>query len=748
MTRTLLSTLLMLLPPAVGMAQVEFIKTPVRVDPCVNDLFFVDVPLEADINDIPPNFEQDLQADLTALARANVGWFCDHNTCDPLRAPGRLVARVARLLPRRDSTRVEKRFLRIGFYYLPKPGRMANAQRLTVRDAAVCTAVAGLKTTIAGLWPDDVTPPFSGRACAASSQAGPPRLRPGVNLRHLGPALNDNVLNWHLTRMSVDDPAPSNTPIVLIDTGVDPERVPQVQQWAVPEPVLPARYDRFGRPVIPQPEPTHPHGTEMALAMRQITTAPIIDLPALGAAGRVPLGQIARAVDSAAAQVGKQPAVINLSLGWAPEIEHRRKLLRDGCLTEEDPAGEAMRAVLASTRQRHSQQLVVAAGGNRAQLGTTYVQTFGQRTDASPPQGSSAKDAFYPGHWGLRPTHGAPTVLTVGAMQSNGRLAGMDQGQAALYAPGQHVYLRAPSDPPVDPCAPGQAELQFPRAVTGSSIAAAFTAALATRIWSHWPTSDAPTAARLLYLAAEPIGLERAGRLYPHKSATGTLARRLNAERLDTLLRANPRALRPCFDGNPIGFTGPSVSSTCRRALEGLGFDERLRPQSPSAVWTRPTDPICPAQYPAGDDPIGRLGRGSICDDAPALCETNDLYSAGDAGPQPEDLGGCDDCMLFHLPDGRIRMRGRINSRFPEGTLFKNPWLIVNWSGSSYAYVNLSTSSQIWAAGASIDINNITLNMQGRSLSDANVFLYTRIKTPKQTSGTADFSPVRGFDFN
>lgn len=750
MTRTFLSTLLMLLPPAVGMAQVEFIKTPVRADACVNDLFFVDVPLEADINDIPPNFEQDLQADLTALARANVGWFCDHNTCDPLRAPGRLVARVARLLPQREQSRLDERFLRIGFYYLPKPGRMANAQRLRVRDAAVCSAVTALNATVGALWPDDAQPPYIGRACIASGQLGPlrpPQLRPGTDLSGLLPTISDEMLNWHLNQMSVDEAIPAKTPIVLVDTGVQDHLVSEVRRWNVPDPVLPARYDAHGRPLIEQRDATHPHGTEMALAMRQITTAPIIDLPALGAGGRVPLGQVARAVDAAATRIGNTSAVINLSLGWAPEIERLRKLRRGFCATTESPAGEAMRAVLASVRQRFPQQLVVTAGGNRARLGESYMLTFAGRNEAIALNGATEEDAFYPGHWGLRPTNGEATVLTVGAIQSSGRLAAMDQGQAALYAPGQHVYVDADTDPVENQCAPGRRALQLPRAVTGSSIAAAFTSAAAARIWDLQPETSAARAARLLYLAAEPMGIERKGRLSYHKSFAGTLARRLNLKRLDDLLRAPSHALANCMGGQSAASTGPTVSWRCRRALERLGFDERLRPESPPVVWPRPRAQHCGPDV--GDDPprltLPQPSPTPLCLDADTafVCETDDLYSAGDAGPQPEDIGGCDDCMLFQRPDGTLRMQGQLNPRLPDGTRISFPYLIARWPNGSKSFVSLSGAQQTWGPGVSINIPNIHMNSGFYSISSADLYLHTRIKTPKQTKGIADLSPVR-----
>lgn len=748
MMRMSLSLLLfVLLAPACGGAQSPFIKAPVRVDPCVNDLFFVDVPLEVDIERVPRDFTDTLARALTEKARQNVGWFCEGGVCDPLRRPGSLVAVVAPLLP--DDREAERRFLRAAFYYTPKAGSFVDAQRLMVRDAAVCDAVAGIEAAVAEHGGPVADKLYVGRACMASGQQirrdvvqPRPKLRDDFDRDRLKPAISDAMLNWHLERMGVDEPRRSRTPIVLIDTGVRGEIV-ATEAWPTPAEVLPSGYDADARPVTPPARVAHPHGTEMAVAIRQITTAPIVDVPVLGINGRVPLGQVARAVDSAARRLGDRPGVINLSLGWAPEIERVRKLARGACITLEAPAGEAMRSVLARVRAAHPKVLVVAAGGNRARLGDGYLDQTIARYEATVTDDALASDAFYPAQWGLRSTDGAPTVLAVGATQSTGRVAGMDQGQATLFAPGQHVYLNAEGDAVRDICAAGQTALTFPRAVTGSSIAAAFTSAAAAGIWDQQPDVTAAEAARLLYLAGEPMGVTRDGRVRPYAGINRIAGRRLHLGRLDILLSAHERTLRACGEGG-AAFTGPTVSGACAQALEALRFDERLRAESAAIVWPRTRAPACPVAFGDASRLRMRVDGAQVCggDVAEPLCANADLYSAGDAGPQPE-LDGCDDCMLFELSDGTARMQGIINPGFPEGTLITDPWLIAYWEDGSKATVDLSGTDQVWAAGKSLDISGLKLDLGDHLLSKANVFLSTTIKTPSQTTGTTDMSPVR-----
>lgn len=715
-----------------------FIAKPVRVDACGNDLFFVDLPLEADADLMPPDFPARLATALTETAQANVHWFCDPGRCDALAVEDRLVARVAPVLAGPEAAR----FLRVGFYYRPAPESgtpWADAERLWVRDDSVCDAVTALHATLDVLTGLPDHPFYAGRACTASGQ----QVAPGE-----APDLTQAMLDWHLDQLGIDAPFDARVPIVLVDTGVQPDVVGGVRPVAVPGEALPARFDGAGQPVPVAPANRHPHGTEMAVAMRQITTAPILDLPALGRDGRVPLGQVARAVEATVAALGDDPAVINLSLGWAPEVERERKLIRGACRTAESPAGEAMRAVLAHVYAEHTNQLVVAAGGNRAFIGDAYRQTFSGRVQAGAFGDALETDAFYPAQWGLRGTaisgSPRPTVLAVGAARSTGGPAGLDQRRALLYAPGEHVYLTADGEAPAACGAGGEVAVTFPRAVTGSSVAAALTSALATRVLEAVPDLKTAQFARLLYLAGVPMGVEAGEALVPQLGLHELPMRRLHAGRLERLLADPMPALAACR-GTAPALTGPAPTADCVAALEARGLDETLQGPEPAVTWAGPREPICDSPVVDGAALELAPSAGRICEEAtpPPTCAVADLYSAGDAGPQPEH-NGCDDCaLLVNLGEETMRLQGILSTALPTDTEITNPWIIAYWSTGEKAVLDLGGLDQVWAPGKALDIAGLKLDLGGLELAKADVFLSTSIKTPDQTSATNDMSPLR-----
>lgn len=729
----------------------DFVKNPVRTDPCVNDLFVIDLPLEADARQAPRDFAARLTAQLTATARANRGWFCDPGRCGPLDAPDALAARVERLLDPRPGLEPE-RFHRVAFYYRPEGASKlpwANARRLIVRDGAACDAVAGVRAAVDAVF-GRRSPFYVARACTASGQQiTRPDLTPrdDADFGDLVPDISPRMLDWHLQQIGVERPSDDRAPIVLVDTGVRADLIDGVEAVDPPAEVLPAAFDDRGRPVSRRPAVRHPHGTEMAAAMRQITRAPIRDLAVLGVDGRVPLGQVARAVDAAAAALGDDGAVINLSLGWAPEIERQRKLIRGACTTIEQPAGEAMRAVLARIHGEQTGVLVVAAAGNRAWLGEAYRQTFAARFDASVFGDARETDAFYPAQWGLRPSPidnaRRPTVLAVGANRSTGEPAAMDHRQASLYAPGQHVYVTGDGDAAPECSAGGEQGVSFPRPITGSSVAAALTSALAVRIVDRHPRLKARDLARLLYLAGVPIGVERDGRLTPHQGLHRLPARRLHAGRLDRLLRDPEPALEACAGQSPA-LTGAAPTAACVEALEARGLDERLTGPTPAITWPRTREPVCGSETVEARLRV-RPSAVAVCEGAtpPPGCRIADLYSAGDAGPQPE-TDGCDDCSLqVNIAEQLGRIQGILSPGYPEGTLITNPWLVAYWSTGEKVMVDLSDVDQVWGPGKMLDIAGLKLELGGLDLTKADVFLSLNVKTPGQTSASNDMSPLR-----
>lgn len=225
------------------------------------------------------------------------------------------------------------------------------------------------------------------------------------------------------------------------------------------------------------------HAAAMATLIRDI--APDVEirsyngLPGLaGAEAGSPTGALAgalqRAYDDLSADTGR-PVVVNLSLGWPPEMG-TSALLRgaDQCETTEGPSGQAVAEML--RRLDGLRTLIVAAGGNR---GPSLVAAAEAPPAPSQPgwvlerpcDAARGPELFFPASWD-RPTceevpidQWAPMVLAVGA---HGRQARLPLAPSSvLMAPGVGVPLR------------GHSELALPPRITGTSAAAAITSGVA-----------------------------------------------------------------------------------------------------------------------------------------------------------------------------------------------------------------------------------------------------------------------------
>ncbi len=225
------------------------------------------------------------------------------------------------------------------------------------------------------------------------------------------------------------------------------------------------------------------HAAAMATLIRDI--APDVEirsyngLPGLaGAEAGSPTGAVAgalqRAYDDLSADTGR-PVVVNLSLGWPPEMG-ASALLRgaDQCETTEGPSGQAVAEML--RRLDGLRTLIVAAGGNR---GPSLVAAA--EAPPAPPRPGwvlerpcdavRGPELFFPARWDRRTCEvvpieqWAPLVLAVGA---HGRQARLPLAPSSvLMAPGVGVPLR------------GHSELALPPRITGTSAAAAITSGVA-----------------------------------------------------------------------------------------------------------------------------------------------------------------------------------------------------------------------------------------------------------------------------
>ncbi|MEZ4470019.1 MAG: S8/S53 family peptidase [bacterium] len=415
---------------------------------CRNDRYFVDLPIWTAADRLPVDFQAQLQRRLTQALRQHLAWVCeDPAICDryAARVRERIFADVRPVLPERrdDAARADghRRFWRIAFYAAPFPvdelGRATGQKRafvdritrLEVPASAACTIVGTLRTATeasSGLVVGREV--FAGRSCLAGQ---------------LGAAhhADEAMRTWHLDRLAVVPPGPAGAVIALLDTGVEADLQRELGLRAMPGPLdlLPRERLDDGTPV---PEPAglpDPHGAAMALLLRQIApSAPIADHPVLGAEGRATVDRVAQSLDRVAFESRRDPVVVNLSLGWPPELEQGRvlrgprSLAGAGCAVDEDPVGESVRYALRMAQLRDQGRLrqsgptlVVAASGNRAPLlpdpGEAYAGLFDSHPAYDACEAAGPDDLFYPAAWDGRVScterreAGPPLVLAVGA---------------------------------------------------------------------------------------------------------------------------------------------------------------------------------------------------------------------------------------------------------------------------------------------------------------------------------------------
>ena len=624
---------------------------------CRQDEFFV----EANPGGSAPaeGFGDALDRALEALGRpVLIDWLCEdgdavcHDEVD-----GRRLVEIAPVLRERRGLDGHRRFFRVSF-------------AREVRRGAVCDVVETLRG-------------------AADVLAGPQAMRVGrecaVQILGAEDFADRDMLAWHLDRIGAGAPSKLGAPlpgtstvdVALIDTGVDADVAAAL---GIKE------TDILGRPG----EPKHAHGSAMAAFIRQITPrSQIHSVRFMDRNGIGDTADLARSIDAVVHDIaprrrGARPLVINLSVGWPPELSMKRSLHGDdACETFEDGVGEAVRHSLDFARRVDSPVRplsVVAAAGNRhgtaERNAPLYRARFGVARGARDPgRCSGAPDGpswFYPAEW-----HHAckPLALGVGAVDAMDRAAviSIDGAEPPLVAPAELVYAwtqmprRAPSG---DVCAADVAPpaLRRPASLTGTSIGAALVSGAIARLQGERRMASS-SAAHLIYMAAAELG-----RPAPRG---GSPVRRLDVGR--AVEAANCTAARRCVDALPHGISiGRDALSRCRAAIDACGLP-------PVAVahairWPAGFDPErqCATR---GASPAGPWLDADQCGSAGCPFELlPDRHAAGYAGPQP-NWPGCPDCALVKRPDGEWRVVVQPHAGFGADAKFDRPYLVVRVHG-------------------------------------------------------------------
>ncbi|MCK6573652.1 S8 family serine peptidase [Myxococcota bacterium] len=548
---------------------------------------------------------------------------------------------------------------------------------------------------------------------------------------------------WHLNLLDpaalgpVDDAPPVR--ILLVDSGVDADA-------AGPLSVTPFSDAAPGRPLTP-------HGTQMALLLRQIAPAglaDLLDVRVMDDRSLSSTGTLARALQEAlnhSLRIGDGGlTLVNLSFGWPPELTVPRYLpgraLPDGrgCAAIEAPIGEEVRHVLYAARLQSERDpaagpvVAFAAAGNRADA-SEVIDAAGEsalggeapfdRTPACRPAGFEAR-LFGPGDLARLPTCdregvGTPMRLTtaIGGIDARGYPAALSNAaEPPLVAPGQSVYATAPGlEQPAEPanarwCGPRPplaaadgppAAVPVPSAVSGTSAAAALTtgaAALVARAvyqrHGAWPAQDA--LASILYDAGRPMPQPLDGS--PRATEGGLEVRSVQLCRTARLIECDDY-LRCALGPAPAG--APAIGRPdCLAAAEGcIGLA-----QCPEAPLEQPeVDVDRLLGMPAcirGDDLIGVGASAEACirdlscphHDGPGtdgvVRRAYDRYSVGRLGPQP-DILGCTECRLIVQGD-TLSASLQLSRSLPVGTRFSEATMEFTDASGRTATLDLNTT--------------------------------------------------------
>ena len=713
---------------------------------CRRDSFFVEFPVWVEAPD--EAFGEALEFELDRIANdpENATWLCDANDAAcrlTLEERGPLDVRVTPVLEERSIALRDdghRRFHRVSLHLA------GRARSLSVREEALCDVVSTLR---------DLVPPDArvGRECDLVAM--------GVEAMAIN--LCRPLRNWHLERMGLPTPRfcgwpaqslwqrlfrywrrrirptqadPTMPTVALIDSGIAPDIA---EAYGLPEPVdlLP---DELAGGVL------HRHATLMTLLIRQfVPRAWIQSIRVLDEQGVGITADLARGIDYALFELprgAELPLVINLSLGWPPELG-RPRLLRgeDQCVVAEDGVGEVVRYTLEVARRREDNDgpvALIAAAGNRP--GRVIDEAFfgpapSNHPDpepcaplAAPIDGASM---FHPGQWARQRTCRATeapgvderpiaAVTAIGGVDAYDRPIAVAQPgvHASLVAPAEHVYTwddhrvfpatrRAfTCFPPEDP-----APLTMPAATTGTSVAAALATGAAVRALQLHAIVDALRARyggrpmeplfgnrlmRLLYLTGERVCDD--GRV--RRSHEAMPVRRLHFGRLRQLYEVCDAAafddIIACLsdddDGSLAGpdeplhaRCGPIVAACAPDIAVGLMGDDCVPVELEAPGWPAG---YAPSQACAGprNGPVVEITDPELCAAQPGGCvfERNpDRHGMGAAGPQPHNPP-CPDCAikLVLSPGGQVvdtwTLVLELNADLKPGTDFQMPYVFVD----------------------------------------------------------------------
>lgn len=741
-------------------------------------VFTVDTPLwqSAPTEAFADRLADNLNA---ALDGVPADWFCLGDDCSQTPQGMILFADVDQALPQRAGGPLwrqdgHRRFYEVRFMAWEKTKKWRVKRALAVQPDRVCHLLKLLDDRASASTKGNQDFKISRRWCAMGVSAPAGASAPQATA-------TDEMLTWHEDAISLPPEDPNldwrnEVSVALIDSGLSSDVV--------------RRNGVVDSNELLDPEAVgdqHPHGLGMGLIIHEAAdwAAALRSLQVLDGAGSGVSGNLARALDLALFDRGDRadlPLIINLSLGWVPELEHPREIFgADHCAYLEDGQGAPVRYMLSGAQQMDTAEapvMVVSAAGNRPFTGTRpdlYSLAPGADDgDPCPAPSIEGPHLFYPARWGSHVScdeRGFASTLAlpvsgVGDTDQPIALSIPDQ-ETALVAPGEHVYVSGSfagltrwedaGDQCVPAPAPGNTTLRLPAVFSGTSTSTALVSAVAARAYGHLalrsragedvPLPSGKVMTRLLYAVGEDLCRE---------TQAGLPVRMLSAGRAEDVLQGcSPKGLRKTFTcleraDSPKVILGAGSATACASILRDacdLPPLNQCRVPGEPVTWSQATeqhyDECAPLSEGEGQD------HWTVCEAEDGCLDPDELdrASLGAVGPQPF-LPLCPECTLrTHSHEDRVRyfdMSMQISEDFPEGTVLSNPKLMLKVDGQIQVISLASfTDTSTWRPGASISIGDIPALEGGISLESLSLaVLSTRISQFDRRSAT-DYSPLR-----
>lgn len=456
-------------------------------------------------------------------------------------------------------------------------------------------------------------------------------------------------------------------------------------------------------------------------------------------------------VDNQPTPIGEAgaPMLVNLSLGWPPELSQPRILKGDPapgsdageCVVTEDPVGESVRGALLSLARRDAEgtpTAVFAASGNRPgrarddgrggqvnNLADQYAALFRVRGAAPDNCGGRyplppTPHWFLPGGWSRTPTcAGRPDdppfylAFGLGGIADNDRptVQSINGAEPPLVGPGQHVYVDHPAlqRRPAYMCAerPPLEGLEGPFPFTGTSVPTALATGAAAKALGVLHAANGTTLgrralARLLYFTGRGVDPEYTG-VARTAAFGGQPVQRLDACRMEfALTDASCAPLRNCLRaGNspsPLDMPCTAADLACLANAEAPNGPCAERPRAPVPLNPNYTpDPGCQDAVLCTSD---WQDAAMTCGATPCPFEmAPDRHSMGTLSGTPV-VTGCPDCYL-----DAVKARFEVVVNDPLNVV--SATLIYDEAPNNYSIKYLSLPATQWYKGDSFHINGL-----------------------------------------